>query len=567
MMTTQSQFMHTLSPSAQLFGAEIQAAQTDGDCRAGLLAALCFHAAGLGHSCLQLSRIPNAFPEFPVAVTADELPQIYCANALASVMVSAQRPVANSLLLVFGDRLYLKKFWSMESELLDLLQSRLDVRALPNGGDVARDLALLCQHKRLVLLTGGPGTGKTTAMSAAVALWLQTFEIEHKRAARVVLCAPTGKAAARISAAWQEYMPALSADLSAAQRQALPSQASTLHRMLGFAGAGQNQARLELDLLVVDEASMIDLPMMRRLLRALPETAHLLLIGDPQQLPSIEIGNVLGALLGADPYSALGLALKTAHLQLRINHRQAASPGLAALADAIQRDSPETLIAKLVQGEFERVAYSQGDMQSLNAVLDAHADFHRKLGLLATPELALAQLQQRILLTPLRHGPLGCEQLNAQIARRAGHHLNGHGQALLVTENVPALGLSNGDIGLVWNNGAHLGVYFNSRRGQNALPMHQLPRHEPAYALTIHKAQGSEFEEVDLLLPEAPHAMVSKALLYTSITRARRSLRITGNAAVLLAGLNHDIRRMNGLMAIAGFNEKENTADYSGNTD
>jgi exodeoxyribonuclease V alpha subunit len=567
MMTAQNQFMLSLSPSAQLFGAEIQAAQADGDYRAGLLAALCFQAAGLGHSCLQLSRIADAFPEFPVAVTADELPRIYCANALASVMVSAQRPVANSLLLVFGDRLYLKKFWHMETELVALLQTRLDTRALPSCGDLAQDLALLCQHKRLVLLTGGPGTGKTTAMSAAVALWLQSFEIEHKRPARVVLCAPTGKAAARISAAWQQHMPVLSAGLSAAQQQVLPTQASTLHRVLGFAGARQNETRLELDLLVVDEASMIDLPMMRRLLRTLPETAHLLLIGDPQQLPSIEIGNVLGALLAADSCSAFGLALKTAHLQLRINHRQAASPGLAALADAIQQDSPETLIAKLTQGGFENVAYSQGDFQSLNAVLDAHAEFHRQLGLLATPELALAQLQQRILLTPLRNGPMGCEQLNAHIARRAGHHRNSHGQVLLVTENVPALGLSNGDIGLVWNNGAYLGVYFNSRRGQSALPMHQLPQHEPAYALTIHKAQGSEFEAVDLLLPEAPHAMVSKALLYTAVTRARHSLRLTGNAAVLLAGLSHDIRRINGLMAIAGFNEKENTADYSGNTD
>jgi exodeoxyribonuclease V alpha subunit len=303
------------------------------------------------------------------------------------------------------------------------------------------------------------------------------------------------------------------------------------------------------------------------LLRALPETAHLLLIGDPQQLPSIEIGNVLGALLAADPCSSFGLALKTAHLQLRINHRQAASPGLAALADAIQQDSPETLIAKLTQGEFEHVAYSQGDIQSLHGVLDAHADFHRQLGLLATPELALAQLQRRILLTPLRHGPLGCEQLNAHIARRAQHLGNRHGQALLVTENVPALGLSNGDIGVIWDDGQGLNAYFKSPGGSMAVPLLQLPKHEAAYALTIHKAQGSEFEALDLLLPEAPHAMVSKALLYTAITRARSSLHLVGHAAVLLAGLNQDIRRMNGLMAIAEFNEKENTAGCSGNKD
>jgi exodeoxyribonuclease V alpha subunit len=567
MMEAQNLFMHSLSPSARLFGAEIQAAQTDGDSRAGLLAALCFQAAGLGHSCLQLNRIKDVFPEFPVAGTAGELAQIYGGNALACVMVSAQQPVADSLLLVFGDRLYLKKFWRMETELLALLQARLDTRTLPGCGDSARDLALLCQHKRLVLLTGGPGTGKTTAMSAAVALWLHAFEIEHKRPARVVLCAPTGKAAARISAAWQQHMPALGADLSAAQRQALPTQANTLHRVLGFAGTKQNETRLELDLLVVDEASMIDLPMMRRLLRALPETAHLLLIGDPQQLPSIEIGNVLGALLAADPCSGFGLALKTAHLQLRINHRQVASPGLAALAEAVQLQAPESLLERLDQAAFQGVTFQSDPTLALPSMLEAHADFHRQLGGLSSPELALARLQQRILLTPLRHGPLGCEQLNARIARRAQHLGNRHGQAVLVTENVPALGLSNGDIGVIWNDGQGLNAYFKSSVGLMAVPLWQLPKHEAAYALTVHKAQGSEYEDVDLLLPETPHSMVSKALLYTAITRAKRTLCITGHATALVAGLKHDVRRMNGLLSMAEFSETGNTAGCSGNKD
>ncbi len=559
--------MQALSVSAQHFGAEIQAAQTDGDPRAGCLAALCFHAAGLGHSCLQLSGISGAFPEFTVALDAAELQALFRSNGLAQVIASTQGCIEQSLLVVFGERLYLKKFWRMETELVSLLQARLEPRELPSCADVAQDLAALCQHKRLVFLTGGPGTGKTTAMSGAVAHWLAAFESEQGRTARVVLCAPTGKAAARLSTAWQQHGPALTAGLSDAQRQSLPAQASTLHRVLGFSGMRRDEAVLAVDLMVVDEASMIDLPLMRRLLRALPESAHLLLIGDPKQLPSIEIGNVLGALLDAKPDTAFGLGIQSCHRQLRFNHRQAARPGLAAVAEAIQNEVAELFVAKLCQGAFSDVTYAASSAQALNTVLDAQADFHRKLGLLATPELALRQLQQQVLLTPLRHGVLGCEHLNAQIARRVGHHLNRHGQALLITQNVPALGLANGDIGLIWNDGERLSAYFRGASGLFSLPMPQLPEHEAAYALTIHKAQGSEFETLDLLLPESPQALVSKALLYTAVTRAKHALRITANPAALLAGLNHDIRRMNGLMAIAAFSEIENTADYSGNTD
>lgn len=558
--------LQSLSTSAQHFAAEIQAAQFDGDPRAGLFAALCFHAAGLGHSCLQLSRINDAFPELIDTINADELRQLFSGNALTCVIDSPMDSIESGLLVVFGERLYLKKFWHMETALVALLHKRLDMRTFPASGDFAQDLAVLCQHKRLVLLTGGPGTGKTTAMSAAVAQWLHRFEKAQGRTGRVLLCAPTGKAAARLSMAWQHHSPALTIDLSEAQQRILPTQASTLHRVLGFVGRGQNESRLDVDLMVVDEASMIDLPLMLRLLKALPDSAHLLLIGDPNQLPSIEIGNVLGALLDAELQTPFGARVNAAHRQLQFNHRQAASPGLTALAEAIQHNTPEQVHSKLSQDGFIGVNIKAHNAQTQNAVIDRHANFHRLLGELATPELALEQLHQLILLTPLRHGPWGCVHFNDQIARRAGHHGNRHGQAILITKNVPALGLSNGDIGVIWNDGQHESAFFRNNASLYSLPLIQLPDYEPAYALTIHKAQGSEYQQVDLLLPESPNKIVSKALLYTAVTRASSALHLCAEATVLLSGLDHDIRRMNGLMAIAAISEIENTTDYFGST-
>lgn len=556
-MAEHSALYRSLSPSAQLFGREIQAAQKTDDTRAGLLAALCFHAAGEGHSCLDLARMPSVFPESPASLSAEQLQQIFSANPMASCIEAFDGKAGNALLVVFGGRLYLKKLWRMECELIALLSKRINQQVLQDSGDIALDLAGLCRNKPVALLTGGPGTGKTTAVAATLAVWLREFKAEHGRPGRVVLAAPTGKAAARMTESWQRQAPQLFADLSAGQPSALPLQAVTLHRLLGFSGAsGSASAPLLADLLIVDEASMIDLPMMLRLLKALPEHGHLLLIGDPNQLPSIEIGNVLGALLAPEPNSRFAAALATAHRQRHHNFRQAASPGLAELAEAMQTESPDSVIAALQTQAYPGVDYADYSRNAIDAVLDDVELFHRGLASLPDPQSALQRLADRIILTPLRNGPIGSETLNAEMGRRLGHAVDRHAQAILITENVPRLGLSNGDIGLIWRSAEAFDAHFLGPGGLNTLPVEKLPAHEPAYALTIHKAQGSEFDTVDLLLPQAAHPMLSKALLYTAVTRARHKLNLLASSEALRTGLARDTRRMSGLAAIAAFNER-----------
>lgn len=556
-MTDHSALYRSLSPSAQHFGREIQAAQSNHDTRAGLLAALCFHAAGNGHSCLDTARMHSVFPEFSEVLGAKDLQLIFSENTLACCFTAFDVKTPNSLLVVFGGRLYLKKLWRMECELIALLSLRVNELVLQDSGDIALDLAGLCRNKPIALLTGGPGTGKTTAVAAALAVWLREFLAEHGRPGRVALAAPTGKAAARMTESWQRQAPLLFADFSAEQASALPLQAMTLHRLLGYSNtSGTLSSPLLADLLIVDEASMIDLPMMLRLLKALPEHGHLLLIGDPNQLPSIEIGNVLGSLLAPEPNSRFAAALATAHRQRHHNFRQAASPGLAELAEAMQAESPESLITSLQTQAYPGVIYSDYSRNAIDAVLDRAELFHRELATLPDPQTALNRLPKRIILTPLRNGPIGSDTLNAEMTRRLGHAVNRHTQAILITENVPRLGLSNGDIGLIWQSAEGFNAHFLGPSGLNSLPVAKLPAHEPAYALTIHKAQGSEFDTVDLLLPQASHPMLSKALLYTAVTRARHKLNLLASSEALLAGLARDTRRMSGLGAIAAFNEK-----------
>lgn len=559
--------IRSLSAAAQHFGAEIQAQQSDADKRAGALAALCFHAAGEGHSCLDLERLNSAYPEWLPNLDAEGLHRLYSANALVCCSHTPFEELPNALLVVFGSRLYLKKFWQMETALIRLLLARLDSKALPTSEDAAHEVAALCRYKRIAFLTGGPGTGKTTAVAAAMAIWLAEFGAQHGRPARIQLCAPTGKAAARLSESWQKNRPAICAIVSPAQQALLPDQASTLHRLLGAPTRGKSDTVLSADLVVVDEASMIDLPLIRRLLQALPEHAHILLIGDPNQLPSIEIGNVLGALLAAEHASELGTSVASAHRHLQLNYRQATSPGLAALAEAIHSENADAVVQALEHGAYGQVLYQHADHAAVAAVCEDSVRLHRQLASMASPLEALQGFRRCIILTPLREGPMGCERLNAEIARRLGHGYNRHGQAILITENVPTLKLANGDVGVVWQQAEGLFVHFEQATGAPVLPLAKLPKHELAYALTIHKAQGSEFDSVDLLLPDTPGRLLSKALLYTAVTRARLGLRITATPNTLKQGLAHMPWRMNGLAAIAAFSETGNTTDCSGSTD
>lgn len=543
-----------LTAAALAFGAEIRRRQPGDGALAGRLAALCFHAAGEGHSCLDLGRVAGVYPQAMADIEpgAVSLSQAFAGNPLVSEAGNAE---AEGLLVLHGTRLYLRRYWRLENALIAGLAARLDSGDVPRSGDAAADLAALCRHKALALLTGGPGTGKTTAIAGALVSWLRQFHADQGRVPRIRLCAPTGKAAARMGESWAAQMPRLSENLPAELRPALAQEAQTLHRLLGIEPLGRRTRyaegrHLPADLVVVDEASMLDMPMLMALLQALAPECVLVLVGDPNQLPSIEIGNVLGALIGSPGDSRFARGLRNAHLQLSRNHRQAAQPGLGGFAADVLSGEGDVLIGTLRAGGYPAVAFDSGPA-ALSRILADTVEFHAGLARAHGVQEALVRMGERVILTPLRQGPVGSETLNAEIGRRLGHARNRHGEAVMVLENVPALGLANGDTGLLWQGADGLHAHFRMADGWLSVPLAKLPRHEPAYALTVHKAQGSEYGHVDVLLPEADCPLLSKSLLYTAVTRAKKSLTVAAAEDSLRAALGRDIRRMNGLGALA----------------
>lgn len=391
----------------------------------------------------------------------------------------------------------------------------------------------LLQH-RLVLLSGGPGTGKTSTVvqMLAAALRLQP-EL------RVQLAAPTGKAAARLGAAVAAGAAALEPAL-ASRLQELPC--GTLHRLLEARGDGAGFRRgpgrpLELDLLVVDEVSMVDLPLMQALLAALTDTSRLLLVGDPGQLPPVGPGAVLLELCRPDALAALGPAA----VELCTTYRNdGAIAALAAELRSRSRQGGEALEAlrprlqQLQSGDNVRWLEVPGGSPPGEALarLRRHqqrlAELAAGLGAVDPPdgpltdqaEALLAELERVMLLTPVRQGAWGVEGVHRALLRDSlagppqGWPL---GTPVLNRRNLPEQGLANGDIGvLVTGPGGGRLVLFP---GGRLLHPARLAGAEPALALTVHKSQGSQYGEVLLLLPAGRH--LDACLLYTALTRAR----------------------------------------------
>jgi exodeoxyribonuclease V alpha subunit len=451
--------------------------------------------------------------------------------------------------------------------------------------------AALALRRALLLVTGGPGTGKTTTIARLLLLRIaQALQAGHAPP-RIALAAPTGRAAERMAESLRratQQMAALGVD--ADLLSALPTDASTLHRLLGTipdAPRFHHHADhpLPFDIVVVDEASMVDLPLMCKLTEAVADGAQLVLLGDPDQLPSVEAGDVLTAILvAAGPGDALlpddaealhpllgdtaptstttgGLRGHRVHLQR--GWRQDEALDLAPLAEAVRDGDARAVLSLLRGGTLSNVTFHEGADDPLQTRPDLLAHW-RTLATEPDPAQALRQANRLRLLTALREGPQGARGLNARIeAALSGRRIGTPpawfpGRLLLVTENSYRHHLFNGDVGiclpgddgtpLVWFAGAGAGDP-GSGPGQAVRPFHPaaLPAHESAFAMTVHKAQGSEFDTVWLQLPRVDARVLSRELLYTGLTRARSALHIAGSAGVIEAALSRHAGRVSGL--------------------
>ncbi|RDT53839.1 exodeoxyribonuclease V subunit alpha [Escherichia coli] len=570
-----------------------------------LAAAILSFDAGEGHVCLPLSRLaPENLPAraHPLLASLYEevgQPADWRKTLLASPAVS-EGEAATPMILV-GERLYLNRMWCNECSIaaffaevnqpLAVDENRLR-QALDNLFQPSDDInwqkvaAAVALTRRVSVISGGPGTGKTTTVAKLLAALVQMADGSR---CRICLAAPTGKAAARLTESLGAALRQL--PLTDKQKATLPEEASTLHRLLG-ALPGSQRLRyhagnpLHLDVLVVDEASMIDLPMMSRLIEALPQHARVIFLGDRDQLASVEAGAVLGDICawvnkGFTPERAAQLsritgtavpagegasasALRDSLCLLQKSYRFGSDSGIGQLAAAVNRSDKAAASAVLGQG-FSDIEnkHLQSTEDYQNMIDDALAGYERFLGLVrdgAQPQEILTAFGEYQVLCALREGPFGVSGLNDRIEQalvrqrrisRPAHARWYHGRPVMITRNDASLGLFNGDIGIALDQGQGIRVWFPLPDGSlKSVQPSRLPEYDTAWAMTVHKSQGSEFDHAALILPGQIVPVVTRELVYTAITRAKKRLSLYADERILAQAIATRTERRSGLNAI-----------------
>ena len=539
-----------------------------------------------GHVCVPL---PSAAP--PIEI-----------EALRATRVVGAPGEFKPLILDGKGRLYLQRYWDYEQRAAAGLHARLrDAEEIDGalldaalarffGKDAAQNAqaraARAAVEKMFCVVTGGPGTGKTRTALMVVALLAEQFAASGRRL-RIALTAPTGKAAARL----HESLAQTAARLPGGSLlTALPSLATqTVHRLLGALPESpyfrhDAEKPLPIDAVIVDEASMIDLALFAKLVAALPAKARLILLGDKDQLASVEAGYVFGDICGdeasRDPTRPLSRHIveltdnyrfgeRTAIGQLRrLVHRGAADEALALLRSAHRAEiasrplpEPNQLPGRVREAVLSGNTFAEtspGETADLFAQA-RRSDGYRRALTTAEPAAALAEFNRFRILCAVRRGPFGVENLNrlvegafaaeGLIDPAAGPFYAG--RPILIGRNDPTLRLFNGDVGLILPDteaAGELRAFFPDGEGgvRRVLPA-RLPAHETVFAMTAHKSQGSEFSRVLVILPDRPLPVVTRELVYTAVTRAIDSVEVWLRDEVFRDALSRKIERASGL--------------------
>jgi exodeoxyribonuclease V alpha subunit len=488
-----------------------------------------------------------------IGIDADEA-RLVLASGLADA-------VGHLPLVVEQNRLYLQRYWHYEQRLAMQIQAMVASSKPDNIGDLEvlldtyfpdppdkidwqREAAKVAVKQPFSIITGGPGTGKTTTVVKILAVLQELAD----QPLLIALAAPTGKAAMRL----QESIGQRKADLPCtdAIKKHIPETVTTLHRLLGARPpspyfrhhAGQP---LIYDLVVVDEASMVDLALMSKLVDALKPNARLILLGDKDQLASVESGAVLADLVTALPEQAL---------ELKTTHRFGGA--IKALADAVNQQHTEAVWHVLQQDDGicglladDVVDYAARQHSHYLRRLQQGAEFTEIFAEFSRFQVLCANRKGKHSVADLNHG-VEQKLLAQRLIQLSG--LWYVGRPVMVTQNNAALHLYNGDIGLCLPDKEQQGklmVFFQRPDGsvKKYLPA-RVPHCETVFAMTIHKSQGSEFDEVLIVLPEAVNPVLTKELLYTAITRAKQRVQLLASPDVLAQAIAQKVARVTGLV-------------------
>jgi exodeoxyribonuclease V alpha subunit len=552
-----------------------------------------------GHVCARLQDIVANHSTWSVA----ELRAVLLKSGVAG---TPAHPGAFPLILDDANQLYLHRYFDYERRLARRLMQPRPVIETPNSVVKHRLNSLFAANEAahvgrpdwqklgaglsllspLTIISGGPGTGKTTTVVNLLACLL-----EQNPDCRIALAAPTGKAAARMLDALRARAVHLPAEL----QKKLPTESTTVHRLLGTTstnGVFQHDADnpLSLDVLIVDEASMLDLALATQLFEAVPTSARIILLGDKDQLSAVESGAVF-AELSADPtldvhhIAALAelcntpledihpspalhpTSLHNSVVWFTENFRFHKESGIGRLAADINAGDADKALRFLREGDDAAVQWTTShaddiDIDALQLAFDGYAAYIEAIRQLTAPSIDIFTVFNHFrVLCALRDTARGTDTLNRLISRHVRAQLQHAttddrspwytGRPVMVLRNDTPTRLFNGDIGItvVDTEGKPMVWFVDQQRGVRGIAPARLPEHETAFAMTVHKSQGSEFEQVMLVLPTQFNRVLTRELLYTAVTRARQQVVITGNAEVFAEAIRHPTIRYSGLIA------------------
>ena len=558
----------------------------------------CSQALREGHSCLQLDEWAQTIQWEKVTEEGGhsggyEFPPLADWDQYLSELSVA--PATGHPIVYESGRLYLRRYWKFEDEVTQAIKKYSQEVPFDHGrasqtlgmlfgeSNAAVDLSDVdwqkvsvanALGKQFSIVTGGPGTGKTTTVTKLLVALCEVFDEPFV----IKMVAPTGKAAQRLTESIGKAKVALQNQhsLSDSVWSSVPNEAMTIHRLLGVIPhhhqfRHNESNRLTLDILLVDEASMVDLPLMARLFRALPDHARIILLGDSNQLPSVAAGSVL-ADIAPDPHPGYGtsnadqLATLTGyklpvstetpvdHLtKLVKSYRFKDEGGIGQLAKTIINGDVKASWT-LLSGQGEEVCLS--DQGGFNRWLKSLTEAHFfEVSRAKDVSIALDQFSSFRILAATRVGDRGVEAINTEIDRMIKRHLGVsintlfyHGCPIMINENSYDTGLFNGDIGIIWRHDDRLQAAFPGADGEiRWLSLSRLPSFDLVYAMTIHKTQGSEFNRIAIVLPEYHSPILSRELIYTGVTRAKSALEIHGTKAVWSKSLKKRVSRNSGL--------------------
>ncbi len=573
-----------------------------------LAAALLSRHVAEGHVCLDL----NTFADQHFISGGNE-PGIFSVPELSLWLKKLKEsPVVGKLgdyrPLILDDqsRLYLYRYWEYEKvladKITDLAHAAVDhnnpkrlqeiiERLFPAQSanpDWQKIAALVSCFKQFTVISGSPGTGKTTTVAKILALLI---DLDDSKKLRIALTAPTGKAAARL----QESISRTKETLNCTNlvKAKIPDKATTIHRLLGslfmspyFRHNAGNP--LPYDLIVIDEASMVDLPLLSKLVQAMLPKSRLILLGDKNQLASVEAGAVLGDICGSTalnifsrqlmdqfkPYTGEGFpadfriiespGLHDCMVELQENYRFAENSDIGQISAAINRGEGSQIIEALKNRYYKNIQWSilpkarELALKLKPWIVDGFRNYLILVGAHGRLDDIFDAFDQFRVLCALRQGPFGVSAVNPVIEKiLAGEGMirpEGrfyHGQPVMITRNNNQLKLFNGDVGLILSDDqkdGELSAVFRDGSGRfRRFSPQRLPEHETVYAMTVHKSQGSEFENVLFLLSDRDAPVLTRELIYTGMTRARNQVFLWSDETVFNTSVLRRIQRSSGL--------------------